>query len=209
MSQTTFLVSGIILVTLIASISLFVIQTAQKETVVACTMDAKICPDGNTVGRVPPTCEFALCPLTEPVPVITPISTDPIRDAIVAHADLIVLETPTAYATITSPVILTGKARGTWYFEGSFPIVIIAEDGAVLGEGYATAESEWMTEDFVPFSATTTFSMPSTTPPMPDIEIGTTTSTTTKVFTGSIVLKKDNPSGLPENDDSLIIPVQF
>ncbi len=29
---------------------------------VACTADAKICPDGSAVGRVPPDCEFALCP---------------------------------------------------------------------------------------------------------------------------------------------------
>lgn len=29
---------------------------------VACTMDAKICPDGSAVGRVPPSCEFARCP---------------------------------------------------------------------------------------------------------------------------------------------------
>lgn len=29
---------------------------------VACTMDAKICPDGSAVGRIPPSCEFAPCP---------------------------------------------------------------------------------------------------------------------------------------------------
>lgn len=28
----------------------------------ACTMEAKICPDGSAVGRVPPDCEFAPCP---------------------------------------------------------------------------------------------------------------------------------------------------
>ena len=33
--------------------------------VVACTMDAKMCPDGSFVGRVGPNCEFAACP--EPV----------------------------------------------------------------------------------------------------------------------------------------------
>ncbi|MFO0703540.1 MAG: hypothetical protein U0525_02330 [Patescibacteria group bacterium] len=27
-----------------------------------CTTDAKICPDGTGVGRVPPNCEFAPCP---------------------------------------------------------------------------------------------------------------------------------------------------
>lgn len=30
----------------------------------ACTMEAKICPDGTGVGRVPPSCEFAPCPTT-------------------------------------------------------------------------------------------------------------------------------------------------
>ena len=29
---------------------------------VVCTMEAKICPDGSSVGRVPPSCEFAECP---------------------------------------------------------------------------------------------------------------------------------------------------
>ncbi|ALM10173.1 MAG TPA: hypothetical protein DDX11_02510 [Candidatus Peribacter riflensis] len=29
---------------------------------VFCTMEAKICPDGSAVGRVPPTCAFAPCP---------------------------------------------------------------------------------------------------------------------------------------------------
>lgn len=29
---------------------------------VACTMDAKMCPDGSYVGRIGPNCEFAACP---------------------------------------------------------------------------------------------------------------------------------------------------
>ncbi len=33
----------------------------------ACTMDAKVCPDGSYVGRVGPNCEFAACP-TDTVP---------------------------------------------------------------------------------------------------------------------------------------------
>lgn len=28
-----------------------------------CTLEAKICPDGSTVGRVGPNCEFAPCPI--------------------------------------------------------------------------------------------------------------------------------------------------
>ena len=33
-----------------------------RNTGIACTQDAKICPDGSAVGRVPPNCEFAPCP---------------------------------------------------------------------------------------------------------------------------------------------------
>ncbi len=36
---------------------------------VACTEDARVCPDGSSVGRIPPACEFAACPTT---PEITP-----------------------------------------------------------------------------------------------------------------------------------------
>ena len=32
---------------------------------VACTMEAKICPDGSYVGRTGPNCEFATCPASE------------------------------------------------------------------------------------------------------------------------------------------------
>jgi len=30
-----------------------------------CSKDAKICPDGTLVGRVPPNCEFEACPVLE------------------------------------------------------------------------------------------------------------------------------------------------
>lgn len=32
------------------------------DDAVMCTMDAKICPDGSSVGRIPPSCEFSPCP---------------------------------------------------------------------------------------------------------------------------------------------------
>lgn len=33
-----------------------------KKEIIACTEDAKLCPDGSAVGRVPPDCDFAPCP---------------------------------------------------------------------------------------------------------------------------------------------------
>jgi hypothetical protein len=48
-----------------------------------------------------------------------------------------------------------------------------------------------MTENFVPYTSTLTF------PPQP------------KGSKGKLILKKDNPSGEPSRDDSLIVPVIF
>ena len=36
----------------------------EKAQSVMCTLEAKLCPDGSSVGRVPPRCEFAPCPQT-------------------------------------------------------------------------------------------------------------------------------------------------
>lgn len=36
--------------------------TQNEEEKVACTMDAKMCPDGSYVGRTGPKCEFEACP---------------------------------------------------------------------------------------------------------------------------------------------------
>ena len=44
---------------------IFLMGCQQKEEAVFCTQDAKECPDGSFVGRVPPSCEFAECPTIE------------------------------------------------------------------------------------------------------------------------------------------------
>ena len=108
------------------------------------------------------------------------------------HA-LIRVSAPLTGAQITSPLSITGEARGYWFFEASFPIVLVDWDGLIITEGVAQAEGEWMTEDFVPFVATLTFSAPINAPSN----------------NGTLILKKDNPSGLPEHDDALEIPVTF
>lgn len=98
---------------------------------------------------------------------------------------------PIANTKITSPLIVKGEAKGTWFFEASFPVVLTDWDGKIIAQGIAKAESDWMTTNFVPFTATLTFTKPS------------------YGATGSLILKKDNPSGLPQNDDSLEITVKF
>lgn len=39
-----------------------------KGNIVACTMEAKICPDGSSVGRSGPKCEFSPCPVSTTTP---------------------------------------------------------------------------------------------------------------------------------------------
>lgn len=123
---------------------------------------------------------------------------DPVIQAHIAEkADLIVLASPQPLDTITSPLTLTGEARGYWFFEASFPIYVINWDGLIIAEGYATATGDWMTEDFVPFTATITFTSPYQSG-NPDF-----------MQRGTLILKKDNPSDLPEFDDALELPIFF
>ena len=50
----------LISVLLLGLIVLFGCTTENNN--VACTMDAKVCPDGSSVGRIAPDCNFAPCP---------------------------------------------------------------------------------------------------------------------------------------------------
>jgi serpin B len=53
----------------VIAIAAVVLMTAPRQGgIVGCTEEAKICPDGSAVGRVAPTCEFAPCPGTGPLP---------------------------------------------------------------------------------------------------------------------------------------------
>src|SRR3989339_636030 len=74
--------------------------------------------------------------------------------------NLIRLDSPVPNEEISSPLVITGEARGTWFFEASFPVVLTGQNGLIIAEGFATAESEWMTEDFVRFRAELEFVKP-------------------------------------------------
>jgi hypothetical protein len=110
----------------------------------------------------------------------------------VRHNDLIELYEPLPGDTVRSPITVRGRARGQWYFEGDFPVVLTDWDGRIIATVPAQAQGEWMTTDWVPFEAT--------------VEFDADTSVSDR---GSLILQKDNPSGLPEHDDALEITVFF
>jgi spore germination protein GerM len=96
--------------------------------------------------------------------------------------------TPRPNQIINSPLIVEGSAIGNWYFEASFPIELIDGQGKILGQSHVQAQSDWMTENLVPFKGEINYQAAATT-------------------TGKLVLKNDNPSGLPQNEKKFEIPV--
>ncbi len=111
--------------------------------------------------------------------------------------DLIRADNPRPNSVVSSPLEVRGEARGYWFFEADFPIVLTDWDGLIIAEAIATAQSDWMTEEFVPFTAVLEFENPYY-EGAPDF-----------MKRGAIIFQKDNPSGLPEHDDALEFTIYF
>lgn len=127
------------------------------------------------------------CSSSTPQPKAAPASTTSAKPLETPHLRL---TQPTAQQVVTSPLQVRGEARGTWYFEASFPLELLDENKGVIARGYAQAEGEWMTENFVPFHGELVYeSAPSA--------------------KGTLVLRKANASGLPEHDQAIELPVSF
>ena len=112
-----------------------------------------------------------------------------------ASEDDIVIESLSPGDTISSPLTVSGKARGYWFFEATFPIDVVDWDGKIITTVGATAEGEWMTEEFIPFTATIEFETPE--PGGPEIN------------RGALIFRRDNASGLPEHDAAVEVPIVF
>jgi hypothetical protein len=99
---------------------------------------------------------------------------------------------PKPNVIVESPMVVKGEAKGSWYFEASFPVRLYDANNKEipLTPGYIMTTEDWMTTAFVPFEATISFEKPETS-------------------TGTLVLHNDNPSGLLEYDASVSIPVKF
>ena len=100
------------------------------------------------------------------------------------------ITSPLPNALIADSFDIAGEARGTWFFEASFPVFLFDANGEQVAWTTIHADSDWMTTDFVPFHTTLEFD---------DVETPT----------GVLVFKKDNPSGLPQNDAEVRVPVRF
>ncbi|MGM0482694.1 MAG: Gmad2 immunoglobulin-like domain-containing protein [Patescibacteria group bacterium] len=107
----------------------------------------------------------------------------------------ITITSPEPNQVIESPLELQGKARGSWFFEATAPVLLVDEDGQNIARGTIEAQGDWMTENFVEFKGEITFEEPENLAESSD--------------SGTLIFQKANPSGLPENDEAMEIPVLF
>lgn len=105
--------------------------------------------------------------------------------------DRIQLDSPLPGSYVKSPLVVTGRARGTWFFEASFPVIITDWDGKIIAQVPAQAQGDWMTTDWVKFRAVITFQKPSYS------------------NRGELILHNDNPSGDPSRAEAREIPIFF
>lgn len=98
------------------------------------------------------------------------------------------VSSPKENATVAHTFTVVGQVPGAWSFEAQFPVQVRDMQGNVLGRAIGTVQGDWMTEALVPF---------------------TTSITVMASYHGPalLILMKDNPSGLPEHDDSITIPI--
>jgi len=120
--------------------------------------------------------------------VSTPTTTSEV-DYYNSSADMIVTDSPQAGDVVGKEFAVIGKARGTWFFEGSFPLEVRAPNGDLIGSAIATAEGDWMTTDWVNFKSEF-FDLPSA-----------------YMGEATLILRKDNPSGMPEKDAYMSFPI--
>ena len=185
--KTNYLIYGLMAVAIVAGLLHLFTNEAVAPAVdeasenVMCTADTTECPDGSYVGRVAPSCEFAACP---------EINTAETNQMIQVNA-------PQSGQTISSPLQFAGEATGPWYFEASAPVELRDWQGNVIATSYITAQGDWMVTNFVAFTGDITFVSPYTTgDPIAQQQ-------------GTLVFKKSNPSGEPQFDDQLVVPIMF
>lgn len=114
--------------------------------------------------------------------------------------DLIYVDSPQSGQVISSPLTISGTARGNWFFEATAPVSLVNWDGLIIAQGYVTMyddpnteiEETWMTQDFVPFKGELEFN-----------------SNTLFYPQGALILHNSNPSGLSEYDEELGILIFY
>ncbi len=117
-------------------------------------------------------------------------STSSTETKVMPDQSTVELISPQSDELLRSPYRVEGRASGGWFFEATLPVVLKTASGVTLVETYGQADKDWMTSDWVNFHADLLF--------VPNGE-----------KMGVLIIKKDNPSGLPENEAQVSYPVRL
>ena len=133
---------------------------------------------------------FFLSESAHPAPAHT-VSAPAVTPSVPSDAPLsarVVLFSPLPSSSVSRSFDVSGQAPGQWFFEAQFPIQVRDGRGNVIGRTTGHTDGDWMSEGVIPFAA--------------HVELGVS-------YHGkaTLVLLKDNLSGLPERDDSVSIPI--
>lgn len=135
-------------------------------------------------------------PTSTPIPTITPTLTPtftPTPTTLTPTpmiSDLINVTNPSSNQIVSSPLTISGRARGPWFFEAQAPVQLLDGNSQVIAQGSITAQGDWQTNNFVPFTEVLNFSTPSTS-------------------RGQLILRNANPSDLAQNSRQLTVPIRF
>lgn len=174
----------VLAVILIAGVTLAVLRFSTPE-------DTWLCQNGGWTKHGNPNASqpSTPCPGAEPNVNQPQVNENTNINQIPQNQINIIVNKPKTNEEITSGYTIEGQAAG-WYFEASFPIKLLDETGKEIASTIAQAQSDWMTSDYVAFKATINF-------------------TIDKDQTGTLIFMKDNPSGLPENDQKYEMPIKL
>ena len=106
------------------------------------------------------------------------------------QAPEVVITSPQPRQAVSTPLTVTGKARGNWFFEANAVLRLLDAEQREIASGTVQALGDWMTDEFVAFEGQIRFLAPAS-------------------DTGTLVFQNDNPSGLSENQKEFRVPVRF
>ncbi|MBI2611023.1 hypothetical protein HYW60_03785 [Candidatus Kaiserbacteria bacterium] len=127
----------------------------------------------------------ALIAIPSPTPAPTPTPGATTTEPFVSEN--VIVTSPLSHESVPRTFRVAGQARGSWFFGASFPLQVRDPENNNVGGGIAQTADNWMTTEFVSFEG--------------KVEV--------EDYSGpaNLVLLKDNPSGLPELEDSVEFPI--
>lgn len=132
--------------------------------------------------------------ITQPIDMTPATTTDTGSSTPITPIDIssqVDISNPLPNSEIKSPLVVTGRLRGSWFFEATAGVAVLDSKKQVITVNPLMATTDWMTSDWVSFTGTTSYPM------------------AYKGQSGYIQISNDNPSGLPENSKTYLIPVLF